>query len=296
MFYSYQTTLSGSGIQNGAVGSFTGSLDDKGIQFAYNRDLAINRFFYNLTVSAKTEEANKDSFLTIFSKNNFFTNDIVYSGGADVFFFLKGTKSFTAYQKKNLHLEINDLLYQDKRVNELSKEYADLDAIATDVALNLKKYSSIDINGSRLMSSDDVKKFNENLKKLKKAGVIDSDRVSDAKEIDEKIKSFKKYGKEFYYKNKILTETDSLQFKARTAIGQHWFTLGVKYNINPKTVLDSNFPTDTLRTKTYENDNVSVKFSYNYFKKFSNLYIMFSPTLNFANQRNFNTDNLIKCK
>jgi len=295
MFTQYQSILSGSGLQKGAVRSLIASMDDKGLQFSYSRHLSKHNFFYNVNISGKTDEASTDGFLTIFSNNKLLNNNITYSWGGDIFWFFKGSKSFTEEERKKLHLRINDLLYEkEEKVKQLKKDYCKLTKISTEVENAILKYGKIDVIGKREISFTELQTLQENLKKLKVEGVTETDNLSDLSAITESISDFKKIGKDYYSKNKILIEADSLQIKASSAIGQHWFAFGAKYNINKLGLLDSNFPSsDTLRTRDYTNDYVSLKLSYNYFKKFRRVSLVLSPTANFSNQRNFTSDKLI---
>lgn len=294
MFVQYQSVLSGSGLQKGAVRSLVTSMDDKGIQFSYSRRLPKHNFFYNLNISGKTDEAGKDGFLTIFSDNKLLNNNITYSAGGDVFWFFKGSKSFTEEEKENLHIRINDLFYGDNKENQLQMEYKKLREISKNVYDVLTKYDKIDVNGNREMYYSELQTLQENLTKLKAEGIITTTDLADRNEIRSVIKNFIDIGEVNYSYRKILTEADSLQINANSAIGQHWLAFGAKYNVNSLDVLDSNFPAlDTLRTKKYTNDYVSLKFSYNYFKKFRGVALVVSPTANFSNQRNFASDKLI---
>ncbi|MCF2218335.1 hypothetical protein H9Q08_03375 [Chryseobacterium sp. PS-8] len=292
MFIQYQSVLSGSGLQNGAVKSLVASLDDKGIQFSYNRRLTKHNFFYNLSIAGKTEEANDDGFLTIFSKNKFLNNNIVYSAGGDVFWFFKGSKSFTADQKESLHLRINDLLFKNYG-DQQKKNYNKIEKVISEVDRTMLKYNKIDENGNREISFAELQTLQQNLKKLKEEGIIKTDNLTDKIEILKSIKTFKQFEADTYSKNKILMEADSLQIKANSNIGQHWLALGAKYNVNAVDLLDSNFPSDSLRIKDYTNDYVSLRLSYNYFRKFSKISLVFSPTINFSNQRNFKSKDLM---
>lgn len=292
IFDNYQAVLSGSGLQNGTARKFTSSLDDKGIQFSYSRRLGNQFLYYNINASGKTEEASKDNFLSIFSKDSFFNNNITYSGGGDIFLFFRGTKSYYADKKDELHVEINNLFLEDFREKELKEEYKDLSKISSDVLKTIENYSLIDIEGKRKVTSKEIQTLKNNLKKLKIAGVVSTENPSQKHAIKDSIVSFVQNGADIYFKKKILSEADSLQIKAKTSVSQKWLSLGGKYNINALTILDSNFPVDTLKTKTYINDAVSLKLSYNYFTKFNDFYLMLSPTVNFTNQRNFDPDNL----